>query len=184
MRSSWEIGDGLLAWVRAFVPQGSSCLELGSGRGSALLAEHLRLVSVEHDPKWADVTARLGVPVVFAPIVDGWYAAEPVRRLIAALRPELVIVDGPPGHIGRGGFAGMVGALIASGVKAVVFDDTNRPAERELAVDCALEAQLGELIVHRDGDKAFTVMPMAGGFLLKGWDDRGPGGEPVSQILF
>lgn len=169
MRSSWEVGDGLLAWVREFVPAGFKCVEFGSGGGSALLAEHLRVVSVEHDPVWAAKTARLGVPVVLAPIVDGWYASEAVRRLVSFLEPEVVIVDGPPGSIGRDRFDMLVPTLMGSGVRVVIFDDTNRPAEQALSERAAVAAG-ARAVKFADGGKAFSVVALCEGCLAHGWD--------------
>lgn len=145
-------------------------MEFGSGRGSALLAQQLRLTSVEHDPAWTQTTAGLGVPVVLAPIVDGWYSYDVVRRLVDAVGPDVIVVDGPPSAIGRRGFLRLLPALRESALSVIVFDDTNRPAEMQLAVEVA--AALGvKPVTFDDGDKAFSVLVLAPQRLGYGWDE-------------
>lgn len=83
-------------------------VECGAGVSTMVLARLLaergegRLTALEHDPGWAERVAGLlaregltGVArVVLAPLESGWYAAEGVAKLPAAI--DLLVVDGPP----------------------------------------------------------------------------------------
>ena len=73
---------------------------------------------------------------------------------------RVVLVDGPPAAIGRVGFLDFFLVFwktpAAGRCRAVVFDDTDRPAELELAARFA-DLTGWALERHVDGTKAFTV---------------------------
>jgi hypothetical protein len=96
------------------VPERSTILELGSGEGDRNLIDlGFRVQAVEHDPAWVGVVP--GVEYIHAPLShikptrwhptqDRWYDSSLLKAKLPALKYDLVIVDGPPGDVGRGGF--------------------------------------------------------------------------------
>ena len=101
------------------------------------------LIAVEHDEAYV----LENVKVIHAPITpnsistqhgeSGWYDS----TALESLRGEsfdLLIVDGPPGAIGRTGLLSV--PWLIRQCRCIMVDDTHRPAELELAA--LLEAML------------------------------------------
>lgn len=132
------ISDALYFWIRGRLERGT-ILELGSGAGTARLAEDYRMVSIEHDARFVD---RHPSTYIFAPIVPfskacavfptdtGWYDRAVLRRELPALRYDLILVDGPPNAIGRGGFFKWRQLFNLS--VPIVIDDIHRERERKM----------------------------------------------------
>jgi len=82
-------------WVESNIPKGSTILELGSGKGTLRLVENYKVYSIEHDKKWVN---KYGSNYIYAPIKDGWYDIEAIKKGIPK-QYDLIIVDGPPRKI-------------------------------------------------------------------------------------
>jgi hypothetical protein len=122
----WTIGPNLFAKIRELLPDGGTILELGSGDGTGLLAEHYTMFSVEHDLAFV---GRHDSTYVHAPITNGWYTIDAIKEG-APDRYDLLLVDGPPGTIGRLGMLDHLD-LFDLGVHIIV-DDINRMPEYQL----------------------------------------------------
>jgi predicted O-methyltransferase YrrM len=153
--------DWALAWDAAVVlarevgsRRPSVVVELGSGGSSLVIGLQLRrngsghLYTLDHEPSYAAITRRhvvaqgleTWVTVLDAPLVDCQVGDEPYRwyRLpdeVAALaRIDLLVVDGPPQDLDRGGTPRYPALpLLADRLdeRSVVFvDDANRDGER------------------------------------------------------
>ena len=123
-------------------------LELGAGLSTLLFARVLadhgdrgRLIAVESDGGYAAAVNReLGVRgletrarVVSAPLgADGdWYERAAVLEALGDERPDVLVVDGPPGDGGpdaRRPALEVLGARLDSRA-TILLDDTQRPAE-------------------------------------------------------
>lgn len=116
--SSTEVGDFSLQSavydaILRLVPEKSTILELGSGEGDRKLIDFgFRVMAVEHDPAWVGVVP--GVDYIHAPLTPikptrwhpqhgSWYDPSTLKRVLPKLKYDLLIVDGPPGDVGRGG---------------------------------------------------------------------------------
>ncbi|NBC11023.1 MAG: hypothetical protein GVY24_04705 [Planctomycetes bacterium] len=130
----WRIGSGLADWLEATLPRGRTIVELGSGEGTAWLAERWRVVSVEHDARFV---GRHASRYVYAPLRDGWYDAAVLARELPA-RCDLLLVDGPPKRIGRRPLLEHLDLFHTDGW--IVLDDVHRHGERLLTA--ALSARL------------------------------------------
>ena len=135
----------------------TTIVELGSGVSTLILGQILanrgegRLISIDHDEKWANKTRlavdALGleniVQVIHAPLVPTqigehsfqWYSME--DKVIEALRSiDALIVDGPPRQAGKGHAARFPAfPLFASKMSpsAMIFvDDAGREDERSM----------------------------------------------------
>jgi len=151
MDESWMLPAEAIEYIVEFCSENTTVLEFGSGHGSQLLAEHVDLYSVEHDDSWIDVTSST---YIFAPITknpfsekygqSGWYDLEAVEENW----PQgvgFVVIDGPPGFIGRFGILSILHKL--QSVPAILVDDVDRPDERRLA-DCLAEELGMSLTIH------------------------------------
>jgi len=134
---------------------GMKTLELGSGLTTMLFdrmqCDHL---SIEHSEEWLD-RVRSFVPLVNSsvlhrPIQDGWYSWKNTGGPF-----DLVLVDGPPGDIGRSGVLGTIDS-IANEQTTIVLDDCNRAAELSLAVKISSMTGRSFRVIEGDG-RAFAV---------------------------
>ena len=133
----WMMPKAARDWIEQNIPQGSNVLEFGSGDGSEGLARRYNLHSIEHDPAYIGKTKS---NYIHASIVEnrsstqkgeqGWYDPELFNKIPEEV--ELIIVDGPPGEIGRSGLLEYL-HLMPSWTYMLV-DDTDREAE-QLLVD-------------------------------------------------
>ena len=137
MDESWMLPQEAVAFVLEHVEPGSVVVEFGSGHGSQVLSEHFELYSFEHDEAWLGVTSST---YIHAPIVEnqhateagekGWYDLDVVKQHWP-VDPQCVIVDGPPGFIGRTGILSMLDELAS--VSLILVDDVDRIEEEKLS---------------------------------------------------
>lgn len=131
-------------------------LELGSGSGSATLVNKSWVESVhsiEHDPEY--VGKHPGVNYIHAPIVNGWYDTRVLREQLPE-QYDVILVDGPPGAIGRGGLFSNLDLFDTT--KPMVFDDVHRQPEQELIFKVARYLDNNYSIhVLRDGRAFGTI---------------------------
>ncbi len=111
--ASHAISAELEAFIHRTLHPDDTILELGSGSGTLRLCEDYRVISVEHDPKFL---GRAPSTYIHAPIVPfdkqcgvfdadtGWYDRDVLRAELPKHHYDLILVDGPPNYIGRGGF--------------------------------------------------------------------------------
>jgi hypothetical protein len=67
-----------------------------------------------------------------APKQSGWYDPDVVKKGLSGLTYDLILVDGPNGLIGRGGFLKHLN-LFNTNVP-IIFDDINREAESQMMI--------------------------------------------------
>jgi hypothetical protein len=160
MNPSSMLPTEAVAWLADNIPNKPGVIvELGSGHGTERILKMVqkgqRLVSVEHDKNWVGLIP--GTQYVHAPIRAGWYDGRALRRgLPTSTHVIALIVDGPPGNIGRGGlfdnlhrFPEMVPMLL---------DDVNRPAELALAQKIAKKRNQPLQIHECAGGRAFATL--------------------------
>ena len=148
----WEISDELYNKIREILPAGKTILEFGSGKGSKRLAEDYTVHSIEHDKDWVDKFK--GVNYIHAPIVDGWYD---LSKDDLPEEYDLLLIDGPPGVIGREGFFDNL-KLFNTGVP-MIFDDVNRQRERWLMTKVHNSLKDDRVIkIFSSADKQFGVI--------------------------
>lgn len=160
--ATWEISDELYDWIRTNVADGATILELGSGAGTSRLVENYHVYSVEHDIAWVGKEPRS--TYIHAPIRDygtyRWYDADKLKNSLLK-EYDVLLVDGPPGTIGRSGLAEHR-QLFRSDV-VVIVDDTHREQERLLAANLArLWGKTSTVLNTKQFDhavrKTFTVL--------------------------
>ena len=155
MNESWMLPKEAMEFILEHVEPGSVVVEFGSGHGSEVLSKHFDLYSFEHDEAWLGVTSST---YIHAPIKEnqhaneageqGWYDLEIVRRNWPE-KTQCVIVDGPPGFIGRAGILSMLDEL--SQVPLILVDDIDRVAELQLSL--RLSNELGYSQITCDVEK-------------------------------
>jgi len=138
MNPGWMLPKAAVQWIEKNIDAGKKILEFGSGDGSQQLAENYELFSIEHDVNWIGKTQST---YIHAPIVPnrtsthygqkGWYDPNSLDNLPETV--ALIIVDGPPGEIGRSGILEHLEALPEW--TFVLVDDTDRAEEQQLVIE-------------------------------------------------
>ncbi len=156
--SDWALSPSTISWIVANFPEGDTILELGSGAGSAHLAETFNVYSVEHDEKWLDEYEK--VNYLYAPIKKHkpvkkfdkceWYDWKILESQIKDLDYDLIISDGPPNHIGRVGFLKYIDHFPKK--TPILFDDMHRL--RDLKIARKIAAKWKEPLVLRGLDES------------------------------
>ena len=124
-------------FILEYVATDKVILELGSGKGSTILANNgYTIYSIEHSNDW--INKYDNVNYIYAPIkrhkeVEGlngveWYDASSLEGNIPD--HDVVIVDGPPGNYGRAGLYKYFNLFNPHAI--FIFDDVQRQAERGL----------------------------------------------------
>lgn len=133
--SAWSLPPDAFEFLGSRLSPESTIVELGSGEGTQRLVDSFaRVFSVEHDEKFV---GKHGSHYIHAPIVDGWYD----RGVVAAALParfDCVVIDGPPGNIGR---QGVLAHLDLFGPVPMLVDDVHRAPERETILAIARARQ-------------------------------------------
>lgn len=142
----------LFDYIRSILPEGATMLELGSGWTSGEFARYYNLFSIEHNPEWV---GKYDSNYIYAPIKKNWFDVD----ILKAKLPEhydLILVDGPPGNIGRYGF--FLNIKLFNTNVPLIFDDVNRPAEYKLLIDVAKYLNRPYQIFEDDAKKKFGVI--------------------------
>jgi hypothetical protein len=138
---SYYIRPEILAYIRKTLPKGSTILELGSGTGTGWLAADYKMFSIEDKLKFI---GREDSTYIHAPLKEydipkfpnqtHWYDADILEKEMPK-EYDMILVDGPSGDIGRGGFARFI-HLFRNDVP-ILFDDIRRTDELRMALRCA-----------------------------------------------
>ena len=133
------IGDALFEWLKEYLPEGKTILELGSGEGTKRLLEHWKVHSIEHDRLFTRVIPHH--KYIYAPLTphkpiqnytsnNEWYDRAPLHEHNTwGDWYDLLLIDGPPAP-NRVGFV-KYWDLFNPKV-TWVFDDLQRKPERHL----------------------------------------------------
>lgn len=137
MDESWMLPREAIEFILESVEPGAVVVEFGSGHGSEILAKHCELYSVEHDEAWLGITSSTYIHATIQQNIhstasgeSGWYDVEKVKKNWP-YEPQCVVIDGPPGFIGRTGILSLLELL--ERVPVILVDDVDRPAELQLA---------------------------------------------------
>ena len=134
----WMLPTETLNWIQKNIPKGSKILEFGSGHGSHTLSQDYQLWSIEHDVDWIGICDS---NYILAKICDnpistengelGWYDPELFSQIPDDF--QLIIIDGPPGSIGRAGILNHLKDMPST--TWIMIDDSDRDAETNLVTE-------------------------------------------------
>ncbi len=172
VNQGWMLTPEIMSWIDDNIQPDSVILEFGSGHGSIKLAERYKLWSIEHDSAWIGLSESTYVE---AKIIDnpfstkygerGWYDFESISKVPDSV--ELIIIDGPPGEIGRSGILHHLGELPTS--KWILIDDTDRGPEKILADELIKHLSIqstveiiSELRRHDNSKRKTTIIQLEG----------------------
>jgi|TARA_R110000851_G_scaffold268133_3_gene420809 hypothetical protein len=158
---SVSISDQTIDFIRSILPAGSTILEFGSGAGTIALSEYYTMYSVENQHEWMDryplcttyincgtkpYDAEFTAPDIVGP-QTAWY--DPADLLPNLPKEyDLILVDGPGGHFGRGGFFKYLDEFNTS--IPLLFDDINRPHDFDLMVQVSKVLDRPYKVIYAD----------------------------------
>jgi len=149
----WSITEQHLSWLSSRLPENKTILELGSGNGTYHLCVNWKVFSVEHDPRFLH---RHGSSTyIHAPIVDGWYDVQVLKSQLPK-HYDLLIIDGPPGTIGRTKMLEHLDLFCLD--VPIMVDDTHRIAERKIATELGKLLDRKPLITMCKDGRSFAVL--------------------------
>ena len=151
MFNNWTIPKELFDWIRANLPDGKTILELGSGDGTDELRKHYTVHSIEHDLAFVKEGNYIHAPIIRYRGYD-WYD---LTKLKALPKYDLLLIDGPTSVIGRRGFIKHRDLFNLN--VPIVIDDTQREAERIIAMDLSQMLDR-ELTVHNHKGRGFSTL--------------------------
>jgi hypothetical protein len=151
----WAISNELHQWILNNIPKNSTILEFGSGTGTIELCKDYKVYSVEHNKEWLD---KSDSNYIYAPIINyeeyRWYDIDVLKTKLPNSY-DLILIDGPPGNIGREGF--FHNSVMFNRDIPLIFDDTHRQPEKDLALKFA--HHLGKKITHHNyPNKSFITL--------------------------
>ncbi len=151
----WAISKELFMYIYNTVEHGKNILELGSGSATQELAQYFTMYSIEHNKIWLD---KYETTYIFAPIKNygsyRWFNTVFLNKLPKDY--DLILIDGPPGPIGRYGFYHHLN-LFNTNV-TMIFDDVQRGAELRLLKDVARKLKKPYKIHYCKDGKRFGVI--------------------------
>lgn len=119
----FSIEKQLFDAIRRNLAEGSTLVELGSGKATAELIKLYKVYSVEHNMKYYK---KYHDNYIYAPIIDGWYDPYAIQANLPD-KYDALLIDGPTGKIGRGGFIDHIDIFKPNIL--YIFDDINRDVE-------------------------------------------------------
>lgn len=148
-----SIDQELFNFIQQILPKNKILLELGSGWASGEFSKYYTVYSIEHNLSWI---GKYNTNYIYASIKNGWYDVNIIKKELPK-HYDLILVDGPPGAIGRDGFFKNLN-LFNTNVP-IVFDDVNRKPEYELMVKVAKYLKR-TFKVFNTKSKQFGVVPI------------------------
>ena len=129
-------------------------MELDSGWGSSQFSKHYTVYSVEHNPRWL---GKYNTHYIHVPIKDKWYNPAILKEKLPD-NYDLILVDGPPGFIGRHGFCTYLDLFNTD--LPIIFDDVHRKHEYSLMIKVGQKLQR-DVVIFNPGPrrKKFGIIP-------------------------
>lgn len=142
-----SLGEKAVDLIRHFLPEKCSILEFGCGVTSKLLLNWYNVYSIEHNKEWLNHSNAYHVPLKYynnidfkSPDITGmpfsenqiaWYDPQILESVLKSIpNYDFIIIDGPNGNYGRGGFYSYLN-LFKTNVP-MLFHDINRQCDLEL----------------------------------------------------
>ena len=152
----WSLDKEIYDWVLENIPKGSTILELGSGRSTQEFCKYYKMYSVEHSKKWLNKSDSI---YIYAPIREysgyRWYDIDALKVNLPT-EYSLLIVDGPPGTIGRMGY--IYNYNLFRDDIPIIVDDTSRPEENSISKALQEQYRKNKTFSYTRGIKSATIL--------------------------
>lgn len=128
--TDYSISSTLYQWLLNNIPYDQTILEIGSGTGTIELANKYNVISIEHNPKWINLTDKC--KYILAELKNGWYDTTILNKELPKYDYNVIIIDAPNGSEPRYGFIKNLHLFNLQNVNHIIVDDTNRPTEKKI----------------------------------------------------
>jgi len=166
--SGWAISSEIIDFLRKNLKKNDTILEFGSGSGSKEIGKYFNLWSIEHnkDFLYENTLQNFYAPIKKRKIICPtqkkviaeykWYNEKVVLKVMKKIDYNCLLVDGPPGCIGREGFYYNLENFDTNCM--IIIDDVNRKEENNLLFRVSKKLNCEYTVYHcRDG-KSFGVI--------------------------
>jgi hypothetical protein len=140
-------------WILKNIPKGGKMLEFGSGEGTKRFTEVFHVTSIEHDLKYVSLAEKSNY--IHAPIVKNWYDVTKLQGL-RNNHYDVILIDGPPGTIGRNGL--LMNLHLFDWNTVIVVDDVNRASEMEMFQKLVMKLKATDLKIFKGVNRSFAVI--------------------------
>lgn len=124
----WSIEKDMILFINKLLPEGSSILEFGSGKGTEALLLNYNVTSVEHN-EYYNYRRSTNHKTILAHVERGWYKTSLISKVLRK-KFDLIIVDGPPNELRKGLLDNL---FLFEGLSIpVIFDDVDRQLDRNI----------------------------------------------------
>ena len=142
----WAISEDLFNTIKENLKNNSTLLEFGSGTGTIELTKYYKMISIEHDKKWLN---KAESKYIYAQLENieinpkfpnhrQWYNYEIIKNELKDIIIDGILIDGPPGKIGRSGILKFIEENKKRLLQIPIFvDDCQRNDEKKLAIEIA-----------------------------------------------
>lgn len=169
---SFSIASNMVNEILDFLPENKIILELGTGSGTQILAEHYSVISIENQPKWhtghsklfhvpLKLCSELGLPQSFwqrFKEATYWYDVDILKKVLEECTYDMLLIDGPKYGRTRIAMWWFYSQLFDMTVPVVV-DDVHRTYDWAVATNIARNKNVYDFKVFlAQGDKAGVNM--------------------------
>lgn len=164
----YSISKACYDFIRELLPDNKIILELGSGAGTDLLSKNYIMYSIEDNSAWVNKfkSTYLHVPIKqydsawtvpnLPGVNNSWFNPDILKEKLESnfsdIKYDLILVDGPSGFFGRGGF-----------LKHLDLFDTNVP----IIIDDIHREEMDLMIaVSEKLNRPYTVLDKFTGYIL------------------
>lgn len=166
--SEWAVSEEVVDFLENNLKENCTIIEFGSGSGSIEIEKNFNLWSIEHNNLFL---YKNTLQNVYAPIKKykkinptlktdikeyKWYNEETVENVMNKINYECILVDGPPGCIGREGFLHNLNKFNTNCL--IIIDDVNRTEENKLLYDVSKKLSCKYTVYHCSDGKSFGVI--------------------------
>lgn len=93
----WNMNTSVLEYFYQSISKDKKILELGSGAATQVLCHMgFSITSIEEDEEWLN---KADSNYIHAPIKNGWYDVEVLKKEIPNINYDILIIDGPAGNL-------------------------------------------------------------------------------------
>lgn len=142
----WSIDMELYQFFVDNLLFGSTILELGSGHGTDVLAQHYTMYSIEHNEKFVGL---FNSTYIYAPMNGYWYDRPSIEGNLPQ-KYDAILIDGPIGSESKSRIGFWEHYDLFDLNALLVFDDTNRRGEMMLFTKildiCNFDLERGQMV--------------------------------------
>jgi len=166
--SLWAISKEIVDYLIDNLNENDTIIEFGSGSGSIEIEKNFNLWSIEHNKYflYKNTLKNFYAPIKKYKKINPtlktdikeyeWYNEDVVNNVMNKIKYNCLLVDGPPGCIGRDGFLYNLDNFDTNCL--IIIDDVNRDEENKLLYKVSKRLSCKYTVYHCADGKSFGVI--------------------------